>query len=128
MNPLPITALTRMQSGANDTMLDRCLIHRRMVGQPDRHGKAEITYIPDAEDMACGVKLARNYEGTAEALMADYVLRLPHGTDIDALDRVQLTQLFGNAGFSPIMCEIVGEVLYGATAVTLKLKRLTHGN
>lgn len=129
MKPFPDTWLTRQRRHATDTMLDRCQVLTHSENGRDSHNRPQYEYVAGAET-PCGVKTAvnREVEAADKVVTVDYVIRLPHGTAVSQRDRIRLTKLFGAPDFTPVVCEIVGTVQYGATAVVANLKTIVDGS
>ena len=66
-------------------------------------------------------------DAEGNVVLADYVIRLPHGTAVANEDRFRITNRHGWPGYTAVDCEIVGAVQHGRTAVTINAKEVTHG-
>lgn len=129
MNALPSAWLTRQQTQASDTMLDTCQVLAYSQTGTDAHNRPTYSYTA-GDEIACGVKVASNRQASdveGNAVLVDYVVRLPHGTAVNRLDRIRITGRYGVSSFTEVDCEIVGAVQVGPTAVVVNLKELVHG-
>lgn len=130
MKPLPDATLDRLQQQARDVMYDNGQVLARQQVDTDAHNRPVYGYVA-GEEIACGVRTAVNREATdaeGNVIMADYVIRLPHGTAVTAVDRFRITNRHGWPDYAAVDCEIVGVVQYGLTAVTIVVREITHGH
>lgn len=128
MNALPEPLLGRQRIQQSGTMYDTGRILQRTADSTDSHNRPTYTYPPQTA-VACGVYEAKNVEATdgeGNVVLVDYQVRLPYGTEITSQDRFEILTRHG-AEFTAVVCEIVGQVMFGATAVVINCKVLTHG-
>ena len=129
MRALPDRILSRHQAQSSATMFDRGQVLARQQTATDTHNRPVYGYVAGSE-IACGVLTAVNREATdaeGNVVLADYVIRLPHGTAVANEDRFRITNRHGWPGYTAVDCEIVGAVQHGRTAVTINAKEVTHG-
>ena len=128
MQPLPAAFLTRQRSQASDTMFDTCRVLARAQTGADSHNRPTYGYTPQTA-VLCGIKVASNKEAEAagKVVLVDYVVRLPHGIAVTREDRIELLTRYGAPDFQAVVCEIVGEIGHGSTAVTVNLKVVVNG-
>lgn len=130
MRALPDSILGRQQTQASDVMYDKGRVFAREQVDTDAHNRPTYSYTAQ-DEIACGVRTAVNREATdaeGNVIMADYVIRLPHGTAVTAVDRFRITNRHGWPDYAAVDCEIVGVVQYGLTAVTIVVREITHGH
>ena len=127
MLPFPDYLLTRQRLQASDTMFDSCQVLVRQDFGTDSHNRPIYSYVGGTA-VACGVKVASNKEAEAagKVVLVDYAVRLPHSTAVTREDRIRLLTRYGAPDFSPVDCEIVGEINHGATAVLVNLKVIVN--
>lgn len=128
MQPLPPFLLARQRLQASDTMFDTCQVLARQQAATDGHNRPTYSYTAQPVT-ACGVHQVSNKEAEAggKVVLVDYEVRLPHGTAVAREDRLRLLTRYGAPSFTPVNCEIVGEVEHGPTAVIVKLKVIVSG-
>jgi len=128
VKPLPI--LDRHQQQAADVMYDHGRVLVRQLVETDTHNRPVYDYLA-SEETPCGVRTAVNHEATdaeGNVVLVDYVIRLPHGTDVADGDRFRITNRHGWPAYAPVDCELVGAVQRGPTAVTITAREVTHGD
>lgn len=126
MSLLPPSAITRLRELAVRTMGDSCQRLMRVAVGTDAHHRPLYTYQP-GDVLVCGVKPtggrgAVSQDTNGDAVIADYTLRLPYGTELYHHDRIRILARHGESLSQPIEAEIVGTVEVGLTAVTVNLK------
>lgn len=130
MSLLSPSALARIRELVVETMGDSCQRLARTQTGTDSHGRPQYAYQP-GDPIVCGVKPSNRYgagtDSTGGVVIADYILRLPYGTELDNHDRVRILGRHGETLVKPIDAEIVGAVDVGLTAVTAKLKVILYG-
>lgn len=129
MRPYPYNMLTRFRSQASDVMLDTGRVLTLTADSTDAHNRPTYTYEAETA-VSCGVKMARNTQAensAGEVVQVDYKVRLPHGTTITTDDRFEILTRYGAPAAPAVVCEIVGTIEYGPTAVLINCKEVTHG-
>ena len=108
-------------------MFDTCQVLARQESSTDIHNRPTYSYVAQTA-VSCGIKTANNkeVEAAGKVVVVDYLVRLPHGTAVNREDRIRLLTRYGAPGFQSVDCEIVGEVVYGSTAVVVKLKVIVN--
>jgi hypothetical protein len=88
--------------------------------------KPQATYTDDATAIKCGLDMrpGRKQFGTDMTLLTyDGTLRLPITTNLNAKDRIKVTQRFGEA-ITPLVYSIVGPVQRGPSGIRVLLQRV----
>jgi hypothetical protein len=101
----------------------------RTAASTDTHNRPTYTY-EEQTAVSCGVRLARNVEAAdseGNVVLVDFQVRLPHGTAVTANDRFEILTRYGAPDAPAVVCEIVGAIEHGPTAVLIQCKELTHG-
>lgn len=93
---------------------------------PDRHGKPQYTYSPTGDVSVCGIRPPTSRKVLGATVVADYVVRLPHGFVIGRYDRLRLLSWHNEALI--VDGELIGEIEHGPTAKIVKLKVVPYGN
>jgi hypothetical protein len=121
--------LGRMEDTQEGAMQDTC---RRMVfveDIADAYGMPATEWVEDVA-LECGFDAMAKpeaMEGT-EVVMADAVMRLPMGTELDHRDRLKVTHRFGVMVEEPETFEVIGEAERGPSGLVLKLRLVTDGS
>lgn len=112
----------REQAAATLTMLDTCIVHSYGAGATDTYGVPGASYTAGAPT-ACGYKprSSREVQQGNETVKVDAELRLPYGTAIKSLDRIELTHRYGDALNPTLLFEVVGLPAIGLSAIVVNL-------
>lgn len=112
----------REQAAAATTMLDTCIVHRHSAATANAYGVPGATYAAGAPT-ACGYKArsSREVQQGNDTVIIDAELRLPHGTAIKSLDRVEVTHRYGDALTPALLFEVIGQPAIGMSAVVVNL-------
>lgn len=94
------------------------------AGGTDRHGREVATYTAGLV-IRCGLGRPSTREADDTIPLADWELRLPHGTAITSRDRFLITEYRGQA--VQIETAVVGQVYQGPAAVVVQIARVTNG-
>lgn len=126
MTLLPASAIARLRDLAVRTMGDSCQRLERIVAGSDSHHRPQYTYQP-GDTLVCGVKPTSSrgpasHDATGNAVIADYILRLPYGTILNHYDRIRILARHGETLSQPIDADIIGVVEAGLTVVLVNLK------
>jgi hypothetical protein len=111
-----------------ETLQDTCIVQTRSEAATDPYGEGGATYTPGSP-IRCGYKArsSREVQQGNETVLIDGELRLPHGTAIVSLDRVQVTKRYGETLTPPLLFYVVGQPAIGVSGVVVSLKRVTDG-
>ena len=128
MRPPTTAQLSRMQSHAEESMWDTCII-KRYAAVPDPYGHDSPMWF-DEDAISCGFDASARREvmGATQVVLTDAVVRLPIDTVIDRRDRVQVTHRHGVALTDAPTYEIIGEPAQGPSALVLGLRLVTDGS
>lgn len=112
----------REQAAATATMLDTCIIHRRNAATANAYGIPGATYTA-GQPVQCGYKArsSREVQQGNETVIVDAELRLPYGTQIASLDRVEVTHRYGDALTPTLLFNVVGQPAIGLSAIVVSL-------
>lgn len=118
--------LSGMQRTQNAAMMDTCIIYAHSATSQNAYGKPGATYTLGVRRTPCG------YDATAsdeilqgnESVTVDAVFRLPVGTQIAALDRVQLVARFGTDLVTPILFEVIGMPDGGPSGIVVNARKV----
>lgn len=112
----------REQAAAVPTMLDTCIVHSYSAGATDSYGVPGAGYTA-GQPVQCGYKprSSREVQQGNETVKIDAELRLPYGTAIKSLDRVELTHRYGDALTPTLLFEVAGQPAIGLSAVVVNL-------
>ncbi len=131
---LPDSALARIRQLVVDTMGDSCLRLQRTDAGTDNHNRPLYTYEPVGDPLVCGIKPAggpgqsSSRDDVGGVVIADYILRLPYGTELNRHDQIRIVGRHGETLPQPIDTEIIGEVERGLTVIIVKLRVVLYGN
>ena len=128
MNTLPSSILERLQRTAESTMPDTCQRLQRGSPTTDAHGKTVYVYTAVGSAQPCGVRPPSSREVAGDAVIADYILRLPHDMLLARYDRLRLLSRHGETLSPAVDGDIIGEIEHGPSAQVVKLKVIPYGN
>jgi len=117
-----VKRFAREQAAAASTMLDTCIVHSYSAGATDSYGVPGAGYTAGAPTV-CGYKArsSREVQQGNETAKVDAELRLPHGTAVKSLDRMQLTHRYGDALTPTLLFDVVGQPASGLSAIVVNL-------
>lgn len=117
--------LGRMEDAQEAAMMDTCVRLMYSEGEEDEYGKLAVDFIEDVE-LDCGFDPSARPEAMdgAEVVMADAVMRLPMGTELDHRDRLRVTERFGVLVEEPEVFEVIGVAERGPSGLVLRLRRV----
>lgn len=119
---LTAAELTALREAQADHMQDACHVGTRSTTQ-DGSGHPAASYSYGAE-LACGFRAATVTSGGLDRrahdapVITDVVFRLPHGTVVQAADRIKLTKRHGTA-VTAVEYEVAAEPRVGATGLVV---------
>lgn len=102
-------------------MPDRCILWWRVKEPQDEHGQPIAEYERSPE-MSCGVNKKLSMEvdtQRAEVQKYFYLVRLPVGTKLDRLDRVEIVARGNDRLDPPLMLNVSGQPRQGVTATNV---------
>lgn len=116
-----------MQQTATTRFFDKCRIHPYSSATSDAHNQPVESYSPAGSELSCGFsyKTPREVLSNAQIVVRDAVLRLPVDTTISKFDRVEITNVKGQALASSLYFEVVGEPQVGPSALVVDLRSAT---
>ena len=117
--------LSGMQRTQNAAMMDTCIIYAHSATSQNAYGKPGATYTAGARQ-ACGYDATGGGEVLQgnETVTVDATFRLPVGTEVSALDRVQLVARFGNELAISPMFEVVGMPEEGPSGIVVNARKV----
>jgi hypothetical protein len=120
------TTLGEFQGQSLDNMRDTCVVLHHDSTARDAHNKPKPTWVPQ-EPSPCRFRLTpgREVQNGSETALADGVLKLPLGTIIASLDRVEITHRKGRP-IPPLQCEVIGVPVTNSLEIIVNL-RLVRG-
>ena len=123
MRDLTATELARMRSTSVEAMFDKCkiLAHSRVY---DAWNSPQDTYTPGVE-IACGYLPKSSDELRTDELTQvtyDALVRLPLGTTLDGLDRIEITEV---KGVEVSFVYGVLEPMVGTTCLIVPLEKIS---
>ncbi|MCB8942545.1 MAG: hypothetical protein H6658_02095 [Ardenticatenaceae bacterium] len=128
MNSLPGSIRKRVQRTAVATMPDTCQRLQRGSPTTDAHGKKVYVYTAVGSEQPCGIRPPSSREVAGDAVIADYIVRLPHDMTLSRYDRLRLLSRHGELLNPALDGDIIGEIEHGPTAQVVKLKVIPYGN
>jgi len=120
--------LDGMRDTQESAMMDICLLGQRVVLSTDDYGMP-VAGFSWSSPIECGLNPTKHIEvmdGT-EVILTDAVLRLPVGTDVTHVDRVQITHRYGEALVMPWVFACIGMPRLGPSGLLLNLRLVTFG-
>lgn len=125
MRDFTTAELGRMEGAQEAAMMDVAVRWMYSKGEVDEYGKPAVVFIEGVE-LVCGFDPSARPEAMdgAEVVMADAVMRLPQGTELDARDRLEVTERFGVLVEEPEVFEVIGEAERGPSGLVLRLRRV----
>lgn len=115
--------LTRLQATQDGAMMDTCVILTWVEGAIDEYGKPAEVYEPSELPTICGFDATARKEvmDGAQVAITDAQMRLPIGTAISHLDRVQVTHRNGVAITAQTFA-LIGMPRRGTSGLLLNLR------
>lgn len=130
MDAFTTLEMAAMQSAAEDTMMDTCVVQTVSTSK-DATGYP-VPSTSDGSAIACGVNVTGRSRGKHERQLdtmlvtkADVLIRVPSGTDISETDKIKVTHRFGVELSTPISYEVVGVPEEGVSATVLPCEKVT---
>lgn len=125
MRHLQPDELERLQETQDGAMMDLCIILQHVDGATDDYGKPVEVYQP-GQPQICGFDAAARKEvmDGAQAAITDAQMRLPIGTVISNLDRVQVTHRHGVELSDQPVFGLLGIPRRGTSGLLLNLRSI----
>jgi hypothetical protein len=126
VRPFTATELSRMRGAQDDAMQDICKVWA-YSSTPDTYGNPAPTFTWVGDLSVCGFRHVKPSEahGSGEVPIMDAELRLPVGTIITSLDRVEVLQRYSEDLDTAEMYEIIGPVRRGPSGLVVSLRLAT---
>lgn len=120
----------RLRLYQDGAMQDTCIILRYTEGTKDTYNLDSDPTYPPSDPIICGYK--PKPQSKAEITRPDKTviqvaatLRLPRETEIDLLDRVQITHIKGEELTSPLIYGLVGPIQVGVSGLVVELEEVS---
>lgn len=121
--------IVSLKAEAESYMFDRCEVWRR----PEPSGTEPIggSYVRVTADIPCRIAYqTRTSEagGAPQITITGAILRLPHGTDCRATDRIRLVNRLGETLPATHDYEVIGAPDIGVTTLSVNIARVEGGS
>lgn len=119
--------LARFKVTQLESLLDTCVV-LVYSSTEDEFNLPAVTYTPGAP-LSCGYdpSSSREVQDSGQVVITDGLIRLPAGTAITHLDRIQLTHRAGQALATPITFDVVGQVAPGPSGLVVEVEEVAGG-
>jgi head-tail adaptor len=118
--------LAAMAATQKSAMMDTCTLLVRSTSGVDEYGLPIVSWV-DGETLRCGLDMRASREMlNAEAHVYDARLRLPIDTRVSNVDRVRITDRFGELLHAPMYFDFIGEPRWGPSGIVIDLRTVTN--
>ena len=126
--------LSRMQAAQSSAMMDTCLLREYVSVDGHNEYGVPIRKWVDRGVFSCGFDPAPQAEANVPAGEGDTqvpmelgMVRLPHGTDVENLDRVIITHRYGVLLDEPMEYNVIETPREGPSGITVRVELVTNG-